>query len=252
MAASKVMPPAGALDAMRPPAPAPLAVLALAALLLAGCSSGSSPAPPPSPTAEPTPTPHPWILLPEPEPAFTDVLHLLAWPEATPASPAGGDDVVLVIEPFLDQSASGRFDDTWQVRPRDGLAHVVGNASIWVEVTGEILPNPNPLVGGCFWDLSLTIGDLDTGEFHGLDCVSEPSPVPTGVRRLDFKFDLRGVDVPAGEVMHVELHTQDWARAAGAEARILTGTAAHDSQVLLLGLQVPVAQGLLDAVGAST
>lgn len=213
-----------------------LALLA-PALLIAGCSSGPDANPLPPATSAPAP----WVPAPGPAvPTVTDTFHLLAWPDTTTAAPPQGEPVRLTIEPFLAQSASGRFDDTWRLTPDAPLGHLVGNATIWVEVTGDIVPNPNPLVNGCFWDFTLTIGSLDTGEFHPIGCAREANPVLPGIRRLDFPIDLRGVRVDAGETVHFELHTQDAARSPGAEARVLTASADHDSRIRLLGLELPI------------
>jgi hypothetical protein len=184
------------------------------------------------------------------EPAvFTDTLHLLAFPDTTPAIPEAYDDLRLPIPGTADIAASGTTGNAamheWRLHLGEDLQGVVGTATFWVDVRGSILNNPNPLVDHCFWEFRFLTGDVNTGESHFAPCGKENATIAQGVRPITFTFDLPAASVPAGQDLRFELYTQDFGRAPGATVDLLTGSVAHDSRVQLIGLRLPLDTGVL-------
>lgn len=225
--------------------PSPFAALLL--LLLAGCSS-SPDAEVDADPATPAPT-YTTVVGEAVGPRFTDALHLLARPDVTPKAPTGPNDIRLPVPGFRDQLAGSASQgaverQVWAYElPRD-FDGLVGNATLWVEVQGTVLNNPNPLAGGCFWSLSLFTGG-PTGEGYPVGCLPEPATVATGIRELQFPIDLPSVSLSAGTRLEFEFYTNDFGRSPDAAIDVLTYSVAHDSRIRFVGLELPLDDSLL-------
>ncbi|HUR25052.1 MAG TPA: hypothetical protein VM327_03440 [Candidatus Thermoplasmatota archaeon] len=222
------------------------ALAALAFLLFAGCSSAPSHDEAGADPSQPRPT-FTTVVGQSTGPVYTDTLHLLDRPSSTPNAPTGHKPLRLPVDPFAQQAASGYFDDSWDYTWDHDVNGLVGNLTLWVDVTGEVVNDPNPLSnqGDCFWSFAIVIGSFETGDFHGLDCITEPTTVQPGIRQLVVPFELAGVLVPAKTPVHWEMHTQDLSRSPGTEIAVLTASMDYDSHLSLVGLSLPVDPSLV-------
>lgn len=223
----------------------PLALLSLSVLLLAGCAGGRADEPPGEAAGSASPRTYKTVVGQSTAQAYTDTLHLLAWPASTTEAPKDAAPLRIPIEPFATQAASGYFNDGWDYTWAEGTTGLAGNLTVWVEVVGSVTNAAHPLNGGCFWSFSLVIGSYETGDFHGLPCVPEAGTVAPGIRQLVVPFDLSGIAVPAGTPVHWEMHVQDLSRAPGAEVNVLTASTQYDSTLTIAGLQLPLDPSLL-------
>ncbi|MEA3136975.1 MAG: hypothetical protein QOJ26_1792 [Thermoplasmata archaeon] len=226
----------------------PVVLLALAVLLLAGCSNAPDAAGAGADSTTPAPT-YTTVVGKATGPAFTDALHLLARPDVTPKPPTGPNDLRLAVPGFSNQLAGAASQgaverQVWAYElPRD-FDGLVGNASLWVEVKGTVVNNPNPLAGGCFWSLSLFTGGV-AGDGYPVGCLPEPTTVAPGVRELQFPIDLPSVSLSAGTRLEFEFYTNDFGRSPDAAIDVLTYSVAHDSRIRFVGLELPLDSSLL-------
>lgn len=244
-ATTKLNPEEDAVEAVvRVPRLAPVAIL-LSAAVLAGCSGAPDGSPPGGAAASPPASVT--TVVGTHTPTYTDTLHLLAQPDMTPDPPGPGKPLRVTVVPFAEQAASGYFDDTWDITWDQGVQGLVGNISLWAEVTGTVFNDPPNVLSNrdCFWSFAIIVGSFETGDFHGLDCIDEPTEVQAGVRHLVMPFDLSGVAVPAGVPVHFQMNTQDIGRTPGSEVVVLTASPEFDSTVTIAGLHLPVDPSLL-------
>lgn len=225
-----------------------LALLALAALLVSGCSSGPG-EDPATDVATTTPTVTTSVGAGPAVPRLTDTLHFLAHPSLTQQPPDDYSELRIPIPVFaagLAQSATGgAARQMWSYELPQDLAGVVGNVTFWVEVKGTVLNNPNPLVGGCFWEFRMIVDPDAVDGAKYAPCVPEGSTVAPGVRAVTFPFDFPGVSLTAGQAVQFDFYTQDFGRDPDASVDLLTYSIDHDSRLHLVGLQVPLDGSLL-------
>jgi hypothetical protein len=171
----------------------------------------------------------------------TDTLHLLDAPHATAAAPTGPERATAV--PSLADAVVGAglansssVGAVWHF-PRGSLRFVAGNATLWVDVEGQVVHDAR----SCFWAITLRADSKADGGFagSGSNCVPEDTVVATGVRPLVLHFS--GVDASdvVGDTITLSVASTG-VYAPGASVRVLGGTAEHDSRVAIRGLAVPL------------
>ena len=225
----------------------PLAVLAFVALFVSGCSSapdddadGGVATPPPTVTTT--------VGAPL-APRLTDTLHFLEHPSLTQQPPDDFSEVRIPIPAFATGLALGATGaaprQMWSYEMPQDLPGLVGNVTFWVEVKGTVLNNPNPLVGGCFWEFRMIVDPVAVDGAKYAPCGTEGPTVAPGVREIVFSFDFPGLSLQAGQLVAFDFYTQDFGRDPDAKVDLLTYSIDRDSRMHLVGLQVPLDPSLL-------
>jgi hypothetical protein len=228
-----------------------LLALAFVALLASGCLSGTPDAATASATATTTSLRAPRPTAPA-QPLATDTLHLLAPPDLATAKPMADTDTTIAIPSLtanLAGAAAGSGFLEWTLDlPRD-LTTLVGNATLWVDVEGQVFGDPSP-ASHCFWTLQLTFDPSQTATTSA--CGDEPVQVADGVRAVQLALPAAQGTFEKGRTLYVLLSTTA-TPAPGSTVDLLTGSRLHDSQLTIAGLQLPLPRtALLGAAAATT
>ena len=216
-----------------------LAALLALAFLLAGCSGGGSDDGG-APTASSTPS---TSAAPPPPPVpTTDTLHFLAAPTMTPLVPTGSDERTPVTTANFGGGPGG------QQQPGAVWRHVVtqptnitgAEVHTWVDIKEQMFDTrTDPVQPRCTWSIRLEVG-LDTEP--AVACVNEQvGPINPGVKELVFTLVLDGkIELEANETIQVTLSRTAFSLSANNAVDALSGSAEHDSRVILKGLKEPM------------
>lgn len=208
-------------------------------LLLAGCSSPKPSALTPTTTATDAwsttgPTPAGFKVV-----QTTDTLHFLKDSFSTKA--ANGADLRVSITPLYTQldptETLGKAVQWVETMPDLRLLHSA-NFTLWMDLQGTVVAQPGSNV--CFWTVNLFFQAPD-GSLSGTSaCAEEPvGVVAPGLRSLQFAMKITFDAFPAGTQLQVQPSIDGYFGPDG-KVELVTGSAAHDSQITVPGLQVPV------------
>lgn len=215
-------------------------VLLVLALALAGCSGGGDDggSPPASSLASSTSTAPP----PPPVPR-TDTLHFLEAPKMTAIAPTGGD----VRSPVATANFGGgpggpeqELGATWMHQVTTPTNITNAEIHVWVDIKEQMFDTrTEPLQPRCTWALQLSLGS-DTETI--VSCINEPpGPINPGVKELVFTAVLDGaIELEANETVTVLLSRTAFSLSPNNAVDALSGSAEHDSRIVLKGLKEPL------------
>jgi hypothetical protein len=126
--------------------------------------------------------------------------------------------------------------ESWRIAWPNDAKGVVGNATLWVDIQGQVY-NPPP-TDECFWDLAFTFLDGTTAVGFSTCAGTEPAQVPPGPRRLDVSFRFEG-DVPTDSELTIEISAGTGPHGQDTERVLLVGSAEHDSSITFQGVTFP-------------
>lgn len=225
---------------MRVPTAPTLLVLLTAAL--AGCSGGGSddgatPAPMSGSLSSTTPPPPP---LPT-----SDTLHFLIAPDMAPALPEGSaESATPVTVGNFGQGGGGQGPDNegaeWRHVVEARTNATAGEVHIWIQVKETLLQQPdNQAFPQCSWALTVELG-ADLAPIEA--CIQEPpGPVNPGTKELVFQLILDSpVELEANETIMVRLERAGFSLSPNNAVDALSGSADHDSRIVLKGLREPI------------
>lgn len=217
--------------------------VAVLAFVLSGCASPGAdqePVAPAGPTLSASPTESPSLPVLA---TGTDTMHLQDAPHMTARAPTGQVDTVVALPGFSDAfgnaflQANPNPGITWRL-PRQGLAVLEGNATLWVDVHGTVT-NPSP-TNGCFWSIMLKVEGADGSQVgQGSQCLREDNVVAEGVRSLQVTFAALDASTVQGDTLALTVFSNG-VYAPGAGIDLLTGSVEHDSRLAVHGLALPL------------
>lgn len=214
-----------------------LTVLALS-LALAGCSDGGSDdatAPQASSSASST-------TGPPPAPVVTsDTLHLLAPPAMALMLPEGSAEVATGTATAFGPGGGGDGSQDpaarWTFQVGSNSSVTAAEVHVWIEIKDTLLQpvDPRDPQDACTWIIVLELGS-DGSPTMG--CLTEPpGPINPGTKELI--FDLIGLDggLEVNETITFTFHRRAFSASPEDSVAVLSGSAEHDSRLVLQGLK---------------
>lgn len=214
-----------------------LTVLALA-IALAGCSDGGSDdatAPPASSSSSST-------TGPPPAPAVTsDTLHLLAPPTMALVLPEGSPETATGTAQDLGPGGGGDGSQEpaarWTFQVGSNSTVTAAEIHVWVEIKDTLLQpvDPRDPQDSCTW---IAVLELGSDGSPAMGCLSEPpGPINAGTKELI--FDLIGLDggLEVNETITFTFHRRAFSASPEDSVAVLSGSAEHDSRLVLQGLK---------------
>lgn len=214
-----------------------LAATALLCLALAGCSGGS-PAAAPTATAGPSGS---MTLTTSAAPVPTsDTLHFLAAPQMAPRLPSGSaESATPVTVGNFGQNGGQQQGAQWAYAVKARTNVTAGEAHVWIDIKETLFDNPGtPAQPQCTWRLTAAIG-ADIQPIQA--CINEPvGPIQAGTKELVYTIVLGSpVELEANETVLVRLDRSAFSLSPNNAVDALSGSADHDSRIVLKGLREP-------------
>ena len=217
-----------------------LACLALAALLLSGCSSAKGgDGKPAGVVSSSSSSTGPSIVVPT-----SDTLHLLAAPTMAPVLPEGSTEAQSPVTTGGFGGGGGGMGGqagvNWTYAVNQSANVSKGEIHIWVKITDTLVQAVNPFsMTQCTWVLRLDLG-ADNSRAP-VDCIAEPAgPINPGTKELVFNFIATDpFQLEAQETITARLTRNAFSPNAGNSVFVLSGSADHDSRLVLTGLKEP-------------
>lgn len=217
-------------------APALLAA-ALLALALAGCSGGS---PDTGPSGGPTSSSSTMASTAPPVPT-SDTLHFLAAPQMVPRLPSGSPETAtpVTVGNFGQNGGPQPTGAEWTYAVKAATNVTAGEVHLWINVKETLFDSPGtPQQPQCTWRLTTSIG-ADVPPI--VSCVNEPAgPINPGTKELTYPLVLdASVELEGNETIRVRLDRSAFSLSPNNSVDALSGSADHDSRILLKGLKEP-------------
>jgi hypothetical protein len=215
-----------------------LAAAALLALALAGCSGGGGDPSPSGPSGGTT-TSSTATATAAPVPT-SDTLHFLAAPMMAPLLPPGSPEAATpVTVSDFGRGGNGPEGAEWRYTVTAPTNVTAGEVRVWVQVKETLYENPGtPLQPQCTWRLTAEVGaDVEPVR----SCINEPlGPIGPGTKELTYTLLFESpIGLEAGETITVRLERSAFSLSTNNAVDALSGSAEHDSRIVLRGLREP-------------
>lgn len=225
-----------------------LAAIVVGALLLSGCAedpasdpAGAAAAPLSQTLTSTGPPPKP--------PVFSDTLHFMAAPDMVLKLPVGGSDILTPTDTGgFGGGGGGPGNDgpqsQWSYQVLRDHNTTGATVHVWIQVHEQMVqgagfpPTQNP----CTWFVVLEVGSDSEGDAA---CVSEPiGPIAPGIKELVFDFPAAGTELEANETITVRFGRTVFSPSPNNAVSVLSGSAEHDSRLVLPGLKEIVPEAI--------
>jgi hypothetical protein len=215
-----------------------LAAAALLALALAGCSGGSpDPAAPSGATGSSSST----MTSTAPPVPTSDTLHFLGAPQMAPRLPSGSSETAtpVTVGNFGQNGGPQPVGAEWTYAVKAATNVTAAEVHVWITIKETLFDNPGtPTQPQCTWRLTAAIG-ADIPPI--VSCINEPAgPINAGTKELTYPLVLGSpVELEGNETIRVRLDRSAFSLSPNNSVDALSGSADHDSRILLKGLKEP-------------